>query len=43
MCQGCQDYAEFEAAFNAYVARELPKMLARPEDIEVLFGTMAAG
>lgn len=28
MCQGCEDFKEFDRAVDAYIARELPKMLA---------------
>lgn len=38
MCQGCEDFREFERAFDQYIARELPKALAQPIDTDVLTG-----
>jgi hypothetical protein len=38
MCQGCDDLAEFQAAMDAHIAKVLPAMLSRAEDVAVLFG-----
>lgn len=40
MCQICTDFAEFDAAIDAHMAREFRKLL-RPAETEALFGTQA--
>lgn len=42
MCQGCEDFMEFDRAVDAYIAKELPKLMQQPLDVEVLFGTLGS-
>jgi hypothetical protein len=39
MCHGCEDLREYELIIDAYLAKELPKLLAQPIDDSVLYGS----
>lgn len=36
MCQGCEDFAEFDRAYGEFVAQELPKDVARYSELDEL-------
>lgn len=38
MCQGCQDFVEFERAVDQIIAAELPELLSTTLDAAVLHG-----
>lgn len=38
MCKGCEDHAEFERVVDAWIERELPRMIAQPIDASLLRG-----
>lgn len=38
MCRGCEDFIEFERAVDAFIASELPKMVAEPLDHAAFYG-----
>jgi hypothetical protein len=38
MCQGCEDFREFERLVDSFLADLAPKMMAMPLDHSVLFG-----
>jgi hypothetical protein len=41
MCQGCEDFLEYERTIDAYLNAVLPAMMAQPLDTDVLMGKVA--
>lgn len=39
MCQGCDYLREYERVIDAYLAKQLPKLLAQPIDHDILYGS----